>query len=76
MNPDILLLVSVWDTIKHYIPKKDRIEAAEHLVRVFDEEADMGNLQEEMDTFDTALKTAVASHYGVDEYDEEEDERN
>ena len=76
MNPDILLLVSVWDTIKHYIPKKDRIEAAEHLVRVFDEEVDMGNLQEEMDTFDTALKTAVARQYGVDEYDEEEDEWN
>lgn len=74
MNPDILLLVSVWDSMKHYVPKKDRIEAAEHLVRVFDEEADMGNLQEDIDTFDTALKTAVASHYGVDDYDEDEDD--
>ena len=60
--------------MKHYVPKKDRIEAAEHLVRVFDEEADMGNLQEEMDTFDNALKTAVASHFGVDDFEEEDDD--
>ena len=59
MNPDILLLVSVWDTVKHYVPKKDRVEAAEHLVRVFDEEADLGNIEDEVGTFDAVLKTAV-----------------
>ena len=35
MNPDILLLVSVWDSMKHYVPKKDPIEAAEHLVNEY-----------------------------------------
>lgn len=76
MNPDIQFLVSVWDTIKHYVPKKDRIDAAEHLVRVFDEEADLGNIEEETQTFDSVLKTAVKGHFGFDEDDEDEDEWN
>lgn len=73
MNPDIQFLVSVWDTIKHYVPKKDRMDAAEHLVRVFDEEADLGNIEDEVNTFDSILKTAVKGHFGFDE-DEIEDE--
>ena len=73
MNPDIQFLVSVWDTIKHYVPKKDRMDAAEHLVRVFDEEADLGNIEDEVNTFDSILKTAVKGHFGFDE-DELEDE--
>lgn len=76
MNPDILLLVSVWDSLKNYVPKKDRIEAAEHLVRVFDEEADMLNIDEEVHTFDSVLKTAVIGHFGLGDEDDEDDEWN
>jgi|TARA_B110000977_G_C11088712_1_gene495867 hypothetical protein len=75
MNPDILLLVSVWDSVKNYVPKKDRVEAAEHIVRVFDEEADLGNIEDEVATFDAVLKTAVIGHFafGEDEDDDEDD---
>jgi len=73
MNPDVLLLVNVWDAVKHYVPKKDRIEAAEHMLRVFDEEADLGDVTTEMDMFDSVLKTAAKSHFGMDDIDEEDD---
>lgn len=74
MNPDILLLVSTWDSIKNYVPKKDRVEAAEHLVRVFDEEADLGNIEDEVITFDGALKTAVVGHFGFGDDEDAEDD--
>tara|TARA_Y100000592_G_C5360764_1_gene263573 strand:+ start:290 stop:526 length:237 start_codon:yes stop_codon:yes gene_type:complete len=78
MNPDLQLLISVWDSMKNYVQKKDKIEAAEHLVRVFDEECDMNGIEDEAHTFDGALKTAVVGHYGFGEdedadYDEEWD---
>ena len=73
MNPDIQFLVSVWDTIKHYVPKKDRMDAAEHLVRVFDEEADLGNIEDEVNTFDSILDTFGSirkkKNFSVDETD-------
>ena len=74
MNPDLQLLVSTWDTLKNYIAKKDRVEAPEHLVRVFDEECDMAGVEDEAHTFDSALKAAVIGHYGFGEEDEEEDD--
>lgn len=73
MNPDLQVLVSVWEAMKHYIPKKDRIEAAEHLVRVFDEEADMTGIESEIPSFDSVLKAAAKTHFGADEDEEDFD---
>ena len=73
MNPDLQLLISTWD-IPKTISKKDRVEAPEHLVRVFDEECDMAGVEDEAHTFDSALKAAVIGHYGFGEEDEEEDD--
>ena len=73
MNPEIQLLLSVWDAVKTYIPKKDRIEAAEHVFRVFDEESDMSGV-EGTAGLDTAMITAVKSHYGVEDFDDDDDD--
>lgn len=74
MNPEVQLLVYIWDAVKNYIPKKDRLEAAEHLVRVFDEESDLSGIEDEISTLDVALRTAVKTHYSDhDDYDDEED---
>ena len=72
MNPDVQVLVSIWDTLKTFIPKKDRIEAAEHLVRVVDEELDLVGIEDDVNSFDTVLKAAVKSHFDVEE--EEDDD--
>jgi len=73
MNPDVQVLVSIWDTLKTFIPKKDRIEAAEHLVRVVDEELDLVGIEDDVNSFDTVLKAAVKSHFDVEEEDEDFD---
>lgn len=67
MNPDVQILVSIWDTVKTFIPKKDRIEAAEQLIRVIDEELDLVGIEEEFNSFDTVLKAAAKSHFGADD---------
>jgi hypothetical protein len=72
MNPDIQVLISVWDTIKLFIPKKDRIEASEQLIRVLDEELDFVGIEDEFSSFDAVLKAAAKSHFGVEEENDEE----
>ena len=37
MNHDVSFLHELWDSAKHFIPKKDKLQAAEVLVRVFDD---------------------------------------
>jgi hypothetical protein len=74
MNPELQLLISTWDTLKNYIAKKDRVEAAEHIVRVFDEECDIAGVEDEANTFDSALKAAVIGHYGIGEEEAEMDD--
>lgn len=73
MNPEIQLLISVWDALKNYIPKKDRIDAAEHVFRVFDEESDMSGIEDATVGLDSALTSAIKSHYGFDDDDDEYD---
>ena len=73
MNPDLQLLISTWDTLKNYIAKKDRVEAAEHLVRVFDEECDMAEWKMKHILL-IRPKSPVIGHYGFGEEDEEEDD--
>ena len=72
MNPDIQVLISVWDTIKTFIPKKDRIEASEQLIRVLDEELDFVGIEEEFSSFDSVLKAEAKSHFDVEEENDDE----
>jgi hypothetical protein len=73
MNPDVQILVSIWETVRTFIPKKDRIEAAENLVRVMDEELDLVGIEDELQSFDAVLKAAAKSHFGDDEDDDQDD---
>ena len=50
------------------------MEAAEHIVRVFDEECDIAGVEDEANTFDSALKAAVIGHYGIGEEEAEMDD--
>lgn len=73
MDPDLDFLAEVWDGLKHYITKKDRLQAAEQLITIFDENADLNNIRENINMFDSAMKNAIIGHFGLDE-DEDEDE--
>lgn len=72
MNPDISFLHELWDGIKTFIPKKERLAIAEAIVRSFDDYADIEAIEDHLNEFDTVMRTALKSHF--DFYDEEEDD--
>ena len=73
MDPDLDFLIEVWDGLKNYITKKDRLQAAEQLITIFDENADLNALQENINMFGSAMKNAIIGHFGLDDDDDEEE---
>ena len=73
MNPDLSFLIELWDTMKIYVPKKDRLQAAEQLIGLSDENLDLSDIQENISMFDSAMKSAIIGHFGVSDEDEDED---
>lgn len=75
MNPDISFLHDLWDSVKAFIPKKERIQVAESIVRVFDDNADIESVEDSLNEFDSVMKTALVAHFdiGLEEDDDEED---
>ena len=73
MNPDLEFLVEIWDGMKNYIPKKDRLQAAEQIITIFDENADLAEIQDNINMFDSAMKNAIIGHFGLDEDEDDED---
>ena len=75
MNHDVSFLHELWDSAKHFIPKKDKLQAAEVLVRVFDDNTDIGEIEESINEFDGLMKAAIVSHFEISSHDgEDEDE--
>jgi len=75
MSPEIELLYEVWDKVKAYVPKKDKIHIAEELVRVFDNTVGLDEIESELNSFDSVIKAALMSHLDLGyEEDDEEDE--
>jgi hypothetical protein len=75
MNPEVALMYEVWDNIKSTIPQKERLQVAESMVRIFDEHVDISEVENNLNEFDTIMKTAIVSHFdiGLEEEDEDED---
>lgn len=69
------MLIEIWARLKPLIPQKDRLDAADKLVAVFDEH---GELIEDILSveFDKELKAAFVSVYGVADEEEEDDDWN
>jgi hypothetical protein len=75
MSPELALLEVVWDTVKSYAQKKDRLEIAEFLVRAFDEHLNIEeDIQEYKNEFDSVMKAAILSHYDYFDRDGDESE--
>jgi hypothetical protein len=70
---DTEYLVAMWQTVKEYIPSKDRQSAADHvineLVELGIDDSDLEDL-----AVDKAMLTAVKEHIEVQDKDEEDDE--
>jgi hypothetical protein len=77
MSPEVALLDELWDIVKIHIPKKDRVEFAESILRTFEDHLSLDDIEEHLQSFDSAMKAAIKSHfdYLVDN-DVEDDDYN
>jgi len=76
MNPDISFLHELWDSIKTFVPKKERLPVAEAVVRSFDDYADIDAVEDHLNEFDSIMKAAIVSHFDLIEDEEDEDDDN
>jgi len=74
MNHDIAFLHDTWDSVKTFVAKKERLQAAEALVRVFDDNSDISSAEDHIDDFDAPLKAAVVSHFDIGLVDEDDED--
>jgi len=72
MNPDLAFLHDIWDAVKPFVPKKERLHAAEGLVRAFDDNVDISSAEDHINEFDTQLKAALVSHLDIGADDEDD----
>jgi|TARA_R110001592_G_scaffold77955_6_gene234282 hypothetical protein len=73
MSPETALLLDAWDTVKSFIPAKERLHVAEELVRTFEDNVSISDAEDNLNEFDTVMKAALVSHFDIG-LDEEEDE--
>lgn len=73
MNPEVALLLETWDSIKSYLPKKERLNIAEILVRTFDDNVDISEIESNIMEFDSIMKAAIVSHFDIGIEEDEED---
>lgn len=69
---EVNLIVDVWTSVKSYIDKKERYDAASALLRSLENHYDMDSVSEELLGNDNVLDTVIADIYGASELDEEE----
>ena len=43
MSPEVALLHDTWENIKHHVPKKERLNIAEVLIRTFDDNVNISD---------------------------------
>ena len=74
MSPEIALLLDAWDTVKSFIPAKERLHVAEELVRTFEDNVSISEAEDHINEFDQVMKAALVSHFdiGLDDEDEED----
>lgn len=65
MNSEIELISAVWDSIKGFVGKKERLDAAEALVRCFDESTGLDDIEHNLNELDPMLKAAAVTYFEI-----------
>jgi|TARA_B110000483_G_C18148803_1_gene524556 hypothetical protein len=75
MSPEIALLSETWELVKTHVNTKDRLHVAESMLRLFEENIDIGDIDIYKNEFDKVMKTAIVTYFdeGVDDEDEDEE---
>jgi len=76
MSPEVALLDELWDIVKVHVPKKDRVEFAETILRTFEDHLSLDDIEDHVQSFDSAMKAAIKSHfdYLLDGNEDDDDE--
>ena len=69
---EVNLIVDVWTSVKTYIDKKERQDAASAFLRSLENHYDMDSVSEELLGNDNVLDTVIADIYGTSDFDEDE----
>lgn len=70
---EVNLIVDVWTSLKSYVDKKERYDAASALLRCLENHYDMDSVSEELLGSDATLDSVISDMYNVGSYDDEDD---
>lgn len=73
-DDEVNLIVDIWTSVKTYIDKKERYDAASALLRSLENHYDMDGVSEELLGNDTVLDTVIRDIYGIDDTVEDDDD--
>ena len=73
-DDEVNLIVDIWTSVKTYIDKKERYDAASALLRSLENHYDMDSVSEELLGNDTVLDTVIRDIYGIDDTVEDDDD--
>lgn len=73
-DDEVNLIADVWASIKSYIDKKERYDAACALLRSLENHYDMDSVGEELLGTDSVLDTVIKDLYGTESYEEDYEE--
>jgi hypothetical protein len=72
-DDEVNLIVDVWTSIKTYIDKKERYDAASAFLRSLENHYDMDSISEELVGNDSTLDAVIKDLYSLEEEYEEDD---
>ena len=72
-DEEVNVIVDVWTSVKTYIDKKERYDAASALLRSLENHYDMDSVSEELLGNDTVLDAVIKDLYSPDLLDDEDD---
>jgi len=72
IDKEISLFLEIWDTVKVYIPIKEKQEAAQHVLQMLDEygidiEEHKSEMSDHCSILDTAIKEILANYDDLDD---------
>ena len=73
-DEEVNLIVDVWTSVKSYIDKKERLDAATALLRSLENHYDMDTVSEELLGSDAVLDNVIKELYTADDIVEEDDD--
>jgi hypothetical protein len=75
MSPEIALLSETWELVKTHVNSKDRLHVAETMLRLFEENIDIQDIDIYKNEFDKVMKTAIVTYFdeGVDDEDDDDE---